>query len=886
MNKTPDQLRSEIQGRLGSFPAIFEPATNSPEILQNLWLQTQQSYLDNPLPPLFKEKLSALLARFCEVSHCLIFHTARLHSLGMHGTDVLKLLQSPELSIQALTKKAISLGLSKPATSIPPESELESCVLQLAISLYLHREVLKCQSKLKELLAPDLYQHLTILISYNRTTFTWSESHPEVAEKLDPQSQAELDLLLAEEPRLSVFFEEYLQRACAFNLTNAHENLIHLFRQTPELFCILAGPNHVFEFANEAEVSMLGFDPTGMSVQQAQPESVEIHSILDKVFESGISTRVIESGITVGNRVRYFDLTFAARRDSHERINGVMILGSEVTHRVQARRDLQANEARLNQAVRAAQLGFWEYDIEQDIVTYSSVLRQQWDLALTADTLEAVLERIYPEDRHIVSFAIDQVRVTGRPYTIEYRVMNSNGKIIWIQGHGEPVFDINGRVIRVRGTSLDITRPKMAEEELRSAKEAAEIANESKTQFLTSISHELRTPLGVISGFLSLMKKPKLPRANFDYYLRVVEKNAAHLIKLVDDLLDLSKVEAGRMTTESIEFSLRELLHDIAATFEFRAREKGIEFRWSAGTPLPERILCDPTRIRQIIGNMLSNALKFTEKGHVSLTVSYEVPHLRFTVEDTGIGIAREAQARLFRPFQQAEMSTTRRFGGTGLGLVLARHLCEALDGSFDLVRSEPGEGSVFSARILPRAVVDGVILSPEEFVTRAPIAPAPAGEISRRLAGMSLLVVEDSLDNQELFQALLTEAGATVEIASDGEEGVEKALAGSYDVVLMDIQMPRRDGYSAARKLRKHGFKTPLVALTAHAMKDEKDRCLNAGFSHFLSKPIELERMISLLQSINEGKAVPEKPRSRVAAALPGPGIGPEPGDSAFVMH
>ena len=368
------------------------------------------------------------------------------------------------------------------------------------------------------------------------------------------------------------------------------------------------------------------------------------------------------------------------------------------------------------------------------------------------------------------------------------------------------------------------------------------------------MSHEIRTPIGAIKGFVRLMKSPKVKASDIANYTSVIERNTDQLLLLVDDILDLAKVESGKMTVEPTDFGLIELISDVGSVMNFRAREKGIGFELNIDGNVPEQVTSDPGRIRQVLSNIVGNAIKFTETGRVTLTVSYEDSLLRFNIKDTGMGIPGDRMPSLFKPFSQVDYSATRRFRGTGLGLILSRQLCRMFGGDLKLLNSKVGVGSEFQAtlRILVPTDVRMVTAHETQLVTEN----ISASEIGMQLRGIKILVVEDSPDNQELMQVLLQEAGANVEIASDGIEGVDKALNNEYDAILMDIQMPRMDGHEASKILRGRGYQPPVVALTAHAMKEERDRCLKSGFSDFLTKPIQQDLIVSTLAKAIEARA------------------------------
>ncbi len=386
--------------------------------------------------------------------------------------------------------------------------------------------------------------------------------------------------------------------------------------------------------------------------------------------------------------------------------------------------------------------------------------------------------------------------------------------------------------------------------DLHSAKTEAERANASKTEFLAHMSHEIRTPIGAILGFSELMKAPTNTIEENSFYTKVIERNSHQLLRLIDDILDLSKVEAGRISIEHIEFSLTDLLLDLNSAVSLRARAKKIEFRLKVVGQIPSHVSSDPHRLRQILDNVVGNAIKFTDHGSVELRVSYGGSKLKFEFEDTGLGITKDQAAKLFQPFAQADMSITRKYGGTGLGLVLSRKLAETLGGRLDLSSSGDGPGSTFVVEIKADRSSSAVMVGPEAIGLRA--SPSVVRKESHSLTGLEVLLIEDSPDNQILITTYLKKEGARVTCASDGASGVNLALTGVFGIVLMDIQMPILDGHQATQRLRQTGYVKPIVALTAHAMNEEYDKCIASGFTDFLTKPIQRDLLISTLAKLS----------------------------------
>jgi signal transduction histidine kinase/DNA-binding response OmpR family regulator/HPt (histidine-containing phosphotransfer) domain-containing protein len=424
-------------------------------------------------------------------------------------------------------------------------------------------------------------------------------------------------------------------------------------------------------------------------------------------------------------------------------------------------------------------------------------------------------------------------------------------------------------------------------------------ASRSKSEFLANMSHEIRTPMTAVIGYADLLLDPSITASDRLNHVQTIRRNGEHLVSLINDILDLSKIEAGKMTVESVPCSPSQIIVDVCSLMRVRAKDKGLDFEVEFQTPIPATIVSDPTRLRQTLLNLVGNAIKFTNRGSVRILARCDAPgtsspELTLEIADTGVGLTREQQSRLFRPFEQADNSTTRKYGGTGLGLVICQRLTQMMGGDIT-VESLSGRGSSFVMTVRTGSL-DGVKM----FVglTEAEIpevgVDAPRAHASAEPLRCSVLLADDGIDNQILISTLLKKAGASVVIAENGRVAVERALAAAvsgspFDVILMDMQMPERDGYGATAKLRLKGYRGPIIALTAHAMAGDRERCLNAGCDDYLTKPIHRTRLIETARKWvekqrAEGPIVlrrsvpPTGARERVISALPSPEPAPAP--------
>ncbi len=550
-------------------------------------------------------------------------------------------------------------------------------------------------------------------------------------------------------------------------------------------------------------------------------------------------------------------VSVTALRDAQDVIIGYLLIGTDNT----ARKQVEAEQKKLDQRLRDQQFytrSLIESNIDALMTTDPSgiitdVNKQMEALTgCTRDELIGAPFKGYFTDPERAEAGIKLVLNQKKVIDYELTARARDGTKTVVSYNATTFYDRDRTLQGVFAAARDVTEGKRVEIELKQAKAAAESASRTKSEFLASMSHEIRTPMNAIMGIADLLAKTALS-AEQSKYVQIFRRAGDNLLNLINDILDLSKVEASQLELEQTGFSLNELLEKVTEMVSLRAQEKGLDLVCEIAPNVPTDLVGDPTRLRQVLLNLLGNAIKFTEAGKVSLRVTPDanlsVPTaLRFTVSDTGIGIANDKLDRVFERFTQADSSTTRRFGGSGLGLTISKRLVELMGGHV-WAESGVGVGSVFSFAVPLEIWADArrQITAPVGTGSEPPLPP------------LRILLAEDSPDNCTITVAYLEDTPYRVEIAETGAIACEMFVAGRYDLVLMDRQMPVMDGLTATRKIRawelaNGRLPTPIIALTASALKGDREKCLAAGCTAFLTKPIKQE---VLLQAIKERSSI-----------------------------
>ncbi len=466
--------------------------------------------------------------------------------------------------------------------------------------------------------------------------------------------------------------------------------------------------------------------------------------------------------------------------------------------------------------------------------------------------LTSLLFRYHRDHAEIESFR--ELLSAGKSLTDERLLYRANGEAYWGTFNLTPVQDDAERLVHWIVIGSDTTRRREAQQALEAAKSAAEAASRAKSEFLANISHEIRTPMNAIIGMTELTLATDLGPDQRDY-LHTVQNSAESLLKLLNDVLDLSKIEASRLEIEKIDFQLADLLRDTMRSLAVQAQAKHLDLNWRLPTTVPQQLRGDPVRLRQILINLVGNAIKFTEQGEVAVEVQPQWQNeseisLRFSVKDTGIGVPAERLDQIFEAFTQVDSSTTRTYGGTGLGLTITSELLRLMQGRI-WVESELGKGSTFyfTVRFQPSLSIQlGNSLQPVLPLPNQPPAEGVAGERS-----LLVLVADDHASNRNLIAAILSKYGHRYVEVENGRQAVDRLQQHAFDAVLMDVQMPEMDGYQATAAIRQWERTTsghvPIIAVTAHAMKGDREKCLAAGMDAYLPKPINTKELLRVLE-------------------------------------
>lgn len=604
--------------------------------------------------------------------------------------------------------------------------------------------------------------------------------------------------------------------------------------------------------ANEAMERVLGYEKnelSGISIKKLT-FSGDLHLLEDSIF-------LLESGerptFTFEKRCRKKDGTICwvraevgMLRSEHGNPAYLICTFIDISEQKQTEKALRQSEAYLLQAQQISNTGHWAVNISDMKPVWSEETYRIHEVDETyIPNLEEAIDFFDEASKSIITEAFTRCLSEGIPYDLTLGIISGKGNHKWVRAIGAPQYE--GReVVKIFGVFQDITEQVKAERELIAARFSAEEAAQAKTMFLSNMSHEIRTPLNALIGSTHLMLQDE-PTDDQKEMLEIMQFSGNNLLSLVNDILDYNKMEAGKLSLESIEVEIPKFLSSLSQSHQYRAKEKGISLKVEVGEGVPSHILADPTRLTQIINNLTSNAIKFTETGGVTIRVEVNseaaegMANLSLSVIDTGIGIPVDKLEDVFGSFTQASAETTRKYGGTGLGLAISKNLVELMEGRISL-ESQVGQGSVFTV-----SITVPVATGTSKLETK----PIMQGQ-DFPLKDCSILLVEDNAVNVKIATKFLKKWGADVALANNGQEAIDLVRKESYNIVLMDIRMPVLGGVEATTEIRTFNTTTPIVALTASTLAEVREEFMEIGFNGFITKPFRPAELLAEIQTVS----------------------------------
>jgi PAS domain S-box-containing protein len=616
---------------------------------------------------------------------------------------------------------------------------------------------------------------------------------------------------------------------------------------------IITDKEGLIDWVNAAFTRITGYElheiagkKPGAFLQGPETSKATIESIRNKIQQQVSFTEELVNYTKAGEPY-WIKMDISPIYDAAQVCIGFIAVESDISERKLYEQQLIEKKISLAYAQEISKIGNWSFNINTYEVKWSDNLFKIFEIdPETTNLYEAYINSVHPDDLSHLQQLINDAVTLGKDYVVEHRILVPGNNIKHIRGIAKVAKNKYGAPVALFGTAQDITIEKVYELELLKAKETAELATVAKSSFLAMMNHEIRTPLNGIMGAADLASKSCMNSEQAEL-INVIKKSGKTLLKLINDILDFSKLEAGHVSLDEENTELLSCVQDVYSLLQLKAKERNNELSFSIDDSLPQFIVADGNRLKQILINLVGNAVKFTEKGRIDIRVAREKNiHdkicIRFTVKDTGIGIPADKQVNLFKEFYQVESMKSRRFEGTGLGLSISKKLVNLMKGDFT-VSSEAGKGSSFSFTILTKA---------GENLVKGTTAPQQVIQ-KNELSHVRILVAEDNDINVFLAQKLLNNLDIKPDLAKDGLIAVEKASENKYDIILMDIHMPNMDGLEATKtiltSLPKEQQPKAIIAMTADAFKENEEACLNAGMNDFISKPLDTEKFYALLK-------------------------------------
>jgi len=694
---------------------------------------------------------------------------------------------------------------------------------------------------------------------------------------LDRERRAHDASLIERLEEFAILVADDCERRHALSLTKAREvevqaasdNLTAIIETAPVALAMTDRDLVVLRASarwRERAANWMAGDLVGRPIYEITPAARQAWAVIRDRCLEGLGARMDRAQfISPDGVARWIRWETTPWRDAKGEIGGLLVMVQEITDVVEALERSERSEHRLRLANEMADLRVWEIDFRGKGIEADGVASIYGEARPNVmETAGAIWGSVHPADRPIAGAAWAKYLEDGTPFRIVVRLMQLDGPHFWISVAAEAIRAGNGDIERIVGVARNVDREKRAERAMTNALKAAEAANRAKSEFLANMSHEIRTPLNGVMGIAGALARTPLEPEQREM-VGLIESSAGVLESLLSDVLDTARIESGRLELSNETFDLAASLRAVAALFEPKAAEKGLSFEVSIAPTAEAMVSGDPVRLRQIVSNLLSNAVKFTDAGKVVLLVeatrSIENVSLRLTVRDSGIGFDAAVGAKLFKRFEQADGSITRRFGGTGLGLAISRSIADAMGGTLEAI-SQPGQGAAFTLTLDFRRARGEDVAPPAEFQAVEP-------EIV--LDGPRVLLAEDHPTNRKVVALILEAVGVELTIVEHGRAAVEAAEANDFDVILMDMQMPVMDGLTAIRLIRDReratgAPRTPIFALTANAMPEHAEASAQAGADGHLSKPIAATKLVEAVRNAVESAA--KNPRS--ATQLP----------------
>jgi two-component system CheB/CheR fusion protein len=634
-------------------------------------------------------------------------------------------------------------------------------------------------------------------------------------------------------------------------LEENQKQLQNIFLNAPAATAVLEGPEHTYILANSAYQKLFSRqekDFLGKTIYEVFPEltGTGAFELVDRVFESGDSFDTLEYPLMFDTqndgilRQNFYHFSMEPLKNDLGKIYAVIAMIYDITEQVESRKKIEESEheirnikEQLDLSIQAGKIGVWNWDVKKDIIHWNEEQKEIYGISDSEAIISSAQfnAQIFPED--LKRIQNDQSAGNKLEHEYDFRIIRKNdGEVRWIKSRAKNTVDPQGTLQSICGVNIDVTEQKLYEEKLIEAKTSAENAAKSRKQFLSNMSHEIRTPLNSLIGFTNILSKTKLGNEQKEF-VEAIKTSGKSLSMLINDILDLAKVDAGKMTFETQPFEIGKSIASILHTFEMKLKEKNLELIEEYDNKIPSILLGDSLRLNQILLNLIGNAVKFTHTGNIKLSVKLqketaENVMLKFVISDTGIGIADNKLKSIFNIFEQAEQNSSTSYGGTGLGLAIAKQLVEGQGGNIS-VKSKLSAGSIFTF-VLPFGKTKIKLEAETEILT-------PDVEIQN----LRILVVEDVSLNQMLIKMILNDFGFEQDIVSNGKLAIEKMQTNTYDIILMDLQMPEMNGFEATAYIRNTlKSQIPIIALTADVTTVDVAKCQELGMNSYISKPID----------------------------------------------